>query len=210
MSPRIHEEDHFSTWLIRLQKHTLQALRTSGRPRADHDDIVSAVVAEAWSKGPSIMVKYPNASVYASVRVRHAAESYYRRERSQRGEGSRLFANADGTMAPGRSVVSADASVDRAEGTGRSSYERVITDPGFEDDLLDSLAGCDHLRRVLDACSDSISDHDLDLFVLNRVYGHTVVELAAFNRVTRETMSRRLSRISKVIDDRATWFGPPV
>lgn len=210
MSSRIHEEDHFSTWLIRLQKHTLRALRTSGRPRSDHDDIVSVVVADALAKGSSIMERYPNAAIYASVRVRHAAESYYRRERSQRGEGSRMFANSDGTVSPGRSVISADAPLDNADGDSRSYYDRVTSTSGSEDDLLDSIVGGDHLRRVLDACADAISNHDLELFVLNRVYGHTVVELAEFNHVTRETMSRRLSRISKVIDDRATWFGPPV
>ena len=210
MSARTHEEDPFSAWLVRLQHCSRRALRTSGRPRSDHDDIVATVVADAWAAGPTIMDRYPNASVYASVRTAHAAESHYRRERAQRGEGARIHRNSDGTMSPGRAVLSADAPSLSESGDDRSFYDRATTNPGFEADLVDSIVGNDHLRAILSACAGEISGHDLDLFILVRGYGHTVVELAEFHGVTRETMSRRLSRISKVIEAHRPWFAPPV
>lgn len=210
MTVRTHEGDPFSAWLVRLQTCSRRALRTSGRPRDDHDDIVATVVADAWAAGPGIMQRYPNASVYASVRTAHAAESHYRRERVQRGEGARIHRNPDGTMAPGRRVLSADTPAFGDNGDDRSYYDRATSSPGFEADLVDSIVGGDRLRAILTACAGEISAHDLDLFILNRAYGHTVVELADFHRVTRETMSRRLSRISRVIEARRAWFGPPV
>lgn len=210
MSVRMHEEDPFSAWLVRLQICSRRALRSSGRPRSDHEDIVGSVLADAVAAGPALMERYPNASVYASVRTAHAAESHYRRERVQRGEGARIHRNADGTMAPGRRVLSADSPAFGENGDDRSYYDRATSSPGFETDLVDSIVGGDRLRAILTACAGEISAQDLDLFILNRAYGHTVVELADFHRVTRETMSRRLSRISRVIESRVAWFGPPV
>lgn len=210
MSAEFNEKDRFSAWLVQLQHRLLSALRTSGRPRADHGDIASIAVADAMAKGPSIMDRYPNPAVYASVRVRHAAESYYRSDRAQRGEGSRLYGKADGTLEPGRRVVSADAAATSEVGDERSYYERSITVPGFEDDAVDAIVGGDLLRSILTACAGAISQQDLDLFVLNKAYGHSVSELAAFHHVTRETMSRRLSRVTKVILANRAWFEPPV
>ena len=95
MSVRMHEEDPFSAWLVRLQICSRRALRSSGRPRSDHEDIVGSVLADAVAAGPALMERYPNASVYASVRTAHAAESHYRRERVQRGEGARIVTGGD-------------------------------------------------------------------------------------------------------------------
>jgi DNA-directed RNA polymerase specialized sigma24 family protein len=210
MSAHFHEEDRFSTWLIQLRRTVLQALGASGRPRADHGDIASSIVADAFAAGPELMERYPIASVYASVRVGHAAESFYRRERAQRGEGSRLYRQQDGTLAPGRRVNSADASAFRDSTDGSSVYERATTEFGFEDDLVESIVGGETLRSILRACGGGVTSQDLDLFVLVKAYGHSVTELAEFHGVTRETMSRRISRVSKLIEANRSWFEPPV
>lgn len=202
--PTSHRDsDPFQTWLRSVEAEARRLLRRSARPVCDHDDIVAEVVAGAWTQGSHLMERYPQPHVYAGVRTRHAAESFYRSARSQRGEGARLHRAADGSVAPGRTVVSADALV--------GGIEAVAGGDGFEDDVLEHLVHVQQVDRVMSACAGGVSADDLEAYLLVEAHGWSVADVARLHGVVRETMSRRVSAVREAVREAAgRALRPPV
>ena len=196
------DPDQFSGWLSQLEFECHRVLARSGRPHADHDDIVSIVVTRAWEKGTSLMEAYPSASTYAQVRTRHAAESFYRTNRAQRGEGSRLRRSVDGDVAATRAVVSIDATpfVGGAAVAAEGPEERVV----------DAIGVAGTIEDVLRALVGVVPDEDIVAYVLVHAHGWTVVEVAARAGIARETACRRIGRVRRAIERYVTGFTPPV
>lgn len=195
------EEDRFAGWLARVRQQSLRIAAASGRPRCDHDDLVSAIVAEAVDHGAALMERYPDACVYARVRFRHAAESFYRRERAQRGHGARLRSDGGGDLVVSRPVVSYEAA--------RDNGVEVVADHD-DDRVVELISARDRLGSVLSVCALRVSLDDMAAYVLKEAYGVPVSDLAAERGVTRETMSRRISRVARVVDSVVRRPEPPV
>jgi DNA-directed RNA polymerase specialized sigma24 family protein len=194
-----HEGDRFASWLSRLQNESYRVLRRSRRPRGDHDDIVSVVVVEAWNLGSSLMDEYRVPEVYARVRTPHAAESFYRRERVQRGEGARLRRHIDGTVAAGRTVISFEA----------APVESATTDD-LEDRILDVAVARAEVGRVLRACAGQVRRADIETYVAVKAHEVPIVEVARRQGLARETVGRRVARVDRLLKAQARGFDPPV
>ncbi|MFZ9040509.1 MAG: hypothetical protein ACO225_02395 [Ilumatobacteraceae bacterium] len=203
MHPFRHiDPDQFSVWLSQLELECRRLLSHSGRPLADHDDIVSIVVSHAWEKGTCLMDAYPSATLYARVRVPHAAESFYRTNRAQRGEGARLRRSADGDVAAGRTVVSIDATP--------SLGSTAVAIDGPEDQVVDAIGVADTIEDVLRALVGVVPDEDIVAYVLVHAHGWTVVDVAGRAGIARETACRRIGRVRRAIERYITGFTPPV
>lgn len=203
---RQFEPDQFSGWLSQLELECRRILVRGGRPRADHDDIVSIIMAKAWESGPDLMDAYVSASTYAGVRTPHAAESFYRTNRAQRGEGARLRRTSDGDVVAGRTVVSIDAgSHGGSHGVATST---LVAGP--EESVVEAIRTADSIRDVLRALDGVVTDDDVADFVLVHAFGLTVGEVARRRGVTRETASRRISRVRRAIEHHSTGFTAPV
>ncbi len=151
----------------------------------DADDIAGDVALAIVSRSAAVMASYPNPVLYARQRAGHAGISFDRRERSQRGEGVRLYAATDGQLHPGRRYVSSDALA--ADGPLShvneisASLEAVVTER--------MVAGA-----LLQRCSVGVSASDMEVVWLVDGCGYTVQEVATLRGQRRETLSRRLSR----------------
>jgi len=161
----------------------------------DADDIAQTIGMHVVRNCVTIMAKYPDPAVYARRRTKHAAISYDRTQRSQRGEGVRLFDQGDGTKRPGRQFVSGDA-------PGRDGSPALFDNAkgrtnGFEADIDEWIQASETLQR----CCTGIPKAHLEEVMLVDGCGYTVLEVAIMRGQARETVSRRLNatrrRISK-------------
>ena len=198
--------DHFGGWLSQLEFESRRVLARSGRPSSDHDDIVSIVVAQAWEAGVDLMNAYESARTYANVRTRHAAESYYRSNRAQRGEGSRLRRSTEGDLTAGRTGLSIDATMN----AGSISGGAIAVVDGPEERVVGEMDVSDSVREVLAAIGSQVPADDIVDYVLVHALDMTVAEVADRRGVTRETASRRISRVRRAIEQHLAGFTPPV
>ena len=82
-------------------------------PRADHDDVVQAVLVKVWCRLEHYRAAYPTRAVLAKVLVRSVGEDHNRAQRSQQCQGARLVDDGRGGLRSGRQGVSLDGLVER-------------------------------------------------------------------------------------------------
>ena len=152
-------------------------------------DVAQDVVVTLMGKVHEVMARYDNPVVYARVAYDHACVQADRRDRVQRGEGSRLYRRADGTRAPGHQVISGDAT--------SASDDRPLFSTLADDvrPLDDTVCGCVDDRRVLADVLGSAPEADRAAYFLVRGLGYPVTEVAHTIGVRRETLQRRLGRL---------------
>lgn len=164
--------------------------KLSTRRPWDVDDIAQAEASRLWPRIAVIMAAYPNPATFGAVRARHAAIQWDREQQVQAGEGARLVEKPDGTVAPARQVVSGDAVVndDGVELFSRLGGTGVDL---LEDGVVDSLERAALLERALVGLSA------VDRAILYMVDGYKipVSEVADMHGITRESMSRRISKL---------------
>lgn len=154
----------------------------------DADDIAGEVALAVTSRPAAVMASYPDPVSFARQRARHAGISFDRRERSQRGEGVRLYSGADGQLQPGRRYVSADAL--GPTGSDGSASRLIDQSPSPEVEVTDRMVAGALLQR----CSAGLSPAEFNEVWLVDGCDYTVQEVAALRGQRRETISRRLSQ----------------
>lgn len=152
-------------------------------------DVAQDVVVTLLGKVHEVMARYDNPVVYARVAYAHACVQADRRNRVQRGEGSRLYQRADGTRAPGHQVVSGDAtsSVD-----DRPLFHTLADDARPLDDAVCSRV--DDRRQLAEVLAKA-PEADRAAYFMVRGLGYPVTEVAHTIGVRRETLQRRLGRL---------------
>lgn len=152
-------------------------------------DVAQDVVETLMGKVHDVMANYANPVTYARVAYRHATIQTGRRNRVQRGEGSRLHMTHNGTRAPGHQVLSGD---DTGPYGGHSLFDGLADRSMALDDTV-----CDRVdtrRRLAEALS-GLSDVERTAYFMVRGLGYPVAEVAATIGVRRETLQRRLGRV---------------
>jgi len=152
-------------------------------------DVAQDVVLTLMGKVQVVMAKYPDPVVYARVAFTHACVQTHRRNRVQRGEGSRLYRAPDGSTAPGRRVVSGDEHLGDSD---RSLFDSIIERSAPVDDVV-----CNRLddRHRLEEVFAHASPADRRAYFMVRGLGYPVAQVAQTIGVRRETLQRRLGRI---------------
>ncbi len=152
-------------------------------------DVAQDVVETLLGKIDRIMAHYADPVVYARVAYRHATVQAGRRDRVQRGEGSRLFTRADGTRAPGHVVVSGDAVT--------HDDDRCLFDTleGRGEAIDDAVAAFLDARRQISQAWHAVSRRDRSAYFAVRGLGYPVTEVAASLGIRRETLQRRLAHL---------------
>jgi RNA polymerase sigma factor (sigma-70 family) len=155
------------------------------------DDIAQEVVLAFLENPVRIMATYREPWIYARASVASRIVDLGRRERAQRGEGSRLVETHDG-RAPRRVVVCLDATGNAVD----LEAELAELARGVDEIVLDRLT-VDELLAVLTPT---------ERWLLERVEGglYTVTEIAAVLGLARETVSRRLSTVRRQLHERVT------
>jgi RNA polymerase sigma factor (sigma-70 family) len=153
----------------------------------DADDIASEIALALAADATLVMTAYPDPAVFARVRAGHAAIEHQRRQRVQRGEGARVFRHADGTVHPGRTVVSGNV----APTEGGDEWLVTYVDPAdlLDERLADQLLVSALLADALDGLA--VCERE-ELFLIDGL-GWTVQEVAEMRGQRRETVSRRVN-----------------
>lgn len=181
-----------------------EVARIAARSRSDFDadDIAGDVTLAIVDRSSAIMANYPDPVMYARQRTRHAGISFDRRERTQRGEGARLFAGIDGQLKPGRRVISGN--VTGADAGGESHARIADTGTPVDTVVTDRMVTAALLRR----CAEGLTVSEFSELQLVDGHGYTVQEVAAMRGQRRETVSRRLSNTRRhMIRNRAMAVG---
>ena len=160
----------------------------------DADDIAGEVALTLVGRPTKVMASYPDPVHYARQRARHAGISFDRRERSQRGEGARLYIGADGQLQPARRYLSTDA----VSGDGPLSHR---ADQGTLPDI--EVTERMVVGALLQRCCDGLSPSDVQVAWLIDGCGYTVQQVAAMRGQRRETLSRRLNKVRKRMQQNA-------
>ena len=179
-----------------------EVMRVAARVRrGDPGDLADGISAEVLEQPEAIMARYPDPVRYARERVRHAGISLDRRDRVQRGEGARLFADGDGQLRPGRVGVAGDAAV----GEGGPSLFSLLADPRsrFDEAAVDQLVAGALLRQ----CLGQASRQQITELLLVDALGYEVTDVAALFGQCRETVSRRLSATRRLVRDQLVRAG---
>lgn len=163
----------------------------------DADDIAMGVVLKlvAHADPAAVMADYPEPERYARVALAHAAVAFDRSERVQRSEGVRLVIQVDGGRRLARRYDSGNAPV--ADGSTTEVLD-TVADPAA---VLVDAAVADRLDAdlVLHRCFDGVDAEDRRLLELADGHGYTVTELAALYGRRRETLSRRINRTRRQV-----------
>lgn len=152
-------------------------------------DVAQDVVETLLGKLDRIMASYADPVVYARVAYQHATVQAGRRNRVQRGEGSRLFTQADGTRAPGRSAVSGDAVAQDGE---RCLFDTLEGRDAAIDEVVATYVDA---RRQISGAWGDLSRRDRSAYFMVRGLGYPVTDVATSMGVRRETLQRRLARL---------------
>lgn len=164
------------------------------RSADDTDDIAQAVAERFLTKAEAFMARYPEPARFARAATRNAGISFDRRERSQRGEGVRLVDAGNGLLTPRRPYLSGNTPI--GEG-GSELFDRVSdrAEP-FHDQIVERQ----HDRDLLDQCLVGVSPADREMLLLVDGMGYTVHEVAGLIGQRRETVSRRVNRVRRRVD----------
>jgi DNA-directed RNA polymerase specialized sigma24 family protein len=168
-----------------------QVVRVLTSRPLDADDVAQAVVVWFLGQPEVLMARYPDPVRLGRVAARHACISFDRRQRIQRCEGARLFVQGDGTVQPGRRTISGNTpTVD-----GGDELLDLMAQPTlFVDDHVVTQQFC---ADMLSTLQRGLSAADCELLMLVDGHGWPVNVLAARLGVARETLSRRISRIRR-------------
>lgn len=184
--PTVGEIEAYAAALRRSVVHALS--------RRDHaagfgvDDVAQEVVLRFLEDPCRVMATYHEPWIYARASTSSRAVDLGRRDRAQRGEGSRLVATDDG-MRPARVAVCLDSV---AEGVDhRVDFIGSAPAPSVEDTIVERLALDDFLAVL--------NDEERWLLDCVGVREYTVTEVAELLGLTRETVSRRLSSVRRVL-----------
>ncbi len=170
-------------------------------PRADHDDVVQAVLVKVWCRLEHYRAAYPTRAVLAKVLVRSVGEDHNRAQRSQQCQGARLVDDGRGGLRTGRQGVSLDGLVERAQAGGYNEVTAVTLRDGFDpvgDSVIDRLGACQRVEQV--AVQLRLSQRDRALVHLVDGLGLTVTQAARHIGVARETANRRLTQIHRSVE----------
>ncbi len=166
-----------------------EVARIAARSRRafDADDIAGEVALAVAHRPAGVMARYPDPVCFARQRARHAGISFDRRQRTQRGEGARLYVQHDGLQQPGRRYLSANVGgLD-----GGADLLAQVPDHG----AAIQAASADRMvaAALLQHCCDGLSPVEVREVWLVDGCGYSVQEVAALCGQRRETVSRRLS-----------------
>lgn len=184
--PTVGDIEAYAAALRRSVVHALS--------RRDHfggfgvDDVAQEVVLRFLEDPCRVMATYHEPWIYARASMSSRAVDLGRRDRAQRGEGSRLIATEDG-LRPGRIAVCLDSVGDGGDRRVDLIGSAVV--PSVEDTIVERLA-LDDLLAVL-------NDEERWLLDCVGVQEYTVTEVAELLGLTRETVSRRLSSVRRVL-----------
>ncbi|MEI8239769.1 MAG: hypothetical protein WCI22_10135, partial [Actinomycetota bacterium] len=171
-----------------LHRQVMRVL--SSRP-FDADDVAQSVVTWFLGRPEVLMARYPDPVRLGKVAARHACISHDRRQRIQRGEGARLFTLRDGLLAPGRRVVSGNVPV--TEG----GDELLALQPQQHTLFDEQVVIAQRCTELLALLQRGLSAAECELLMLVDGHGYAVNALAVQFGVARETLSRRISRIRR-------------
>jgi len=165
------------------------------RRRGQHDasDIAQAVAESFLTDAERIMARFPNPARFAHGTARYAAISFARRERVQRGEGTRLADLGGGSLAPRRRYLSGNATL------ADSEFELFDTLVDTSEPVADKVARECDIDALLARCMAGISPIDRELLMLVDGMGYIVKEVADLVGQRRETVSRRITRVRQQV-----------
>lgn len=172
-----------------LHRVVVQLLRRRHRALGPfaQDDIAQEVVVRFLEDPVRVMSAYTQPVVYAMASLRSRATDFERRERSQRGEGARLVATAEG-LRPRRIAISLDHG---HRGTGDRGADWQIADPrSGSEHVLDRME-VEHILSIL-----TVRERGVLLGVDG--YDYSVAEIAEILGLRRETVSRLLNRVRRL------------
>lgn len=175
-------------YVTAVHRETVRLIVRSQGAQAPQD-VAQDVVISLLGKVQTVMASYPDPVVYARAAYRHACVQAGRRDRVQRGEGSRLYERADGSRAPGHQVISGD---DTGPSGERSTFDTLVDGGAAFDDAV--CGRLDDRRRLTEALS-RVAPGDRAAYFMVRGLGYPVTEVANTIGVRRETLQRRLGRI---------------
>lgn len=180
-----------------LRRAVVQAL--SHRPPlggVSLDDVAQEVVLKFLENPVRIMATYREPWIYARASAASRLVDLGRRDRAQRGEGSRLVVSAEGARTR-RTVIELDnASEDHHRSISGSVVDSAFTRP-VEDLVID--------RLVVDEVLSALSADERWLIECVDVWQYTVTEIAAVIGLSRETVSRRLSSLRRSFPREEAW-----
>ena len=165
------------------------------RRHGQHDasDIAQAVAESFLTDAERIMARFPNPARFAHGTARYAAISFARRERVQRGEGTRLADLGGGSFAPRRRYLSGNATL------ADSEFELFDTLVDTSEPVADKVARECDIGALLARCMAGISPIDRELLMLVDGMGYSVKEVADLVGQRRETVSRRITRVRQQV-----------
>lgn len=174
---------------------TSMTARLKRRGIDDADDISQAEVLKLIQRVHEISKRYPDAAVYAQVRLRHATIEYRRRDNSQRGMGSRPSRNSAAAEPQYRVVLSGDAPLNNGteEVTLFDSIRYSLE--GFENHVVDAMASKARLSEVF-SMVDCVGRTLLtNTFLLEQ----SDSEVARSMGCARETLNRKKQQLIRTI-----------
>lgn len=172
------ETGRFETWVTTLAETAMATARRRGIDSHDAADVAQEIVLGALRRGPVLMQQYPDAQVYAAVRLRHAHVTWLRSEGVQRAEGARRD----------RRVQSIDAVYDDGS---------TIDIASADDDVCDAVIRGIEANEVRCLLGSYLDDCEVDLLLEIKGHGVSVADHARQHGLARETVSRRLGRASR-------------
>lgn len=185
-----------------------QVIRRLGARRVHDADDIAQRVCEAFLKRPDdLMQRYPQPATLAAAVAANAAISHDRNQRAQRGDGVALDEDRDGTLRPRRPYLSGDAPIGGTDGSAQSGrmFDRVTDRSEAHDDRVVRQMLAD---EVLEQCLAGLSSADREL--LRRVDGEgiPVQQIALEQGLARETVSRRVNRIRRFVQQNGARSTP--
>lgn len=182
--PSIGEIEAYAAALRRAVVQALAPLVPTGGFGVD--DIAQEVVLTFLHDPLSIMATYREPWIYARASTASRSIDLGRRDRAQRGEGSRLVPTADG-FRPRRTAVSLDAGPPDVAATVSGGSG------GHSDGVGDTATD----RVTLDLLLAGLDDHERWLLECVHILEYSVTEMAEMVGQSRETVSRRLSSVQR-------------
>lgn len=159
--------------------------------RPDADDVAMRVVRDFFELSAvaqrELIDRHPDPVAYARLVASRALIDHDRTERVQQCRGARLYRQADGSVAPGRSWAYADAPM---QSGGESLFDlQSCADVPVDELVADRVDAARHLHRLLDGLTDD------ERILLQRIdgLGHRVCDIAAERHIARETLSKKVS-----------------
>lgn len=152
----------------------------------DADDIVQAELERVKRRLDIVPARYPNPELYARVRFTAAVSDHFRREKRQRGQGTRAFINTQGQVENGREVISGDASIP-CLGSEVPLWDTLAAPDGDSAADLESRAMAEDLLK-------RVSRQDAAILYLSLGLEYSDAEIADRLGCARETVNRRKQR----------------